>query len=182
MSLDTQLFYLLNNLAGQSQLLDGVIVFLASYLAYVLIIAFIAFVLFSQYQRREKLQILFVAGVSTLIARFGVAELIRLFYQRPRPFSVLDNVQQLLTSNEWSFPSGHATFFFALATVVYLHNKKWGIGFFIATIFMTTSRVVAGIHYPSDIVGGAIIGIAVAYTIFYITQRYISTTHTKLVG
>ncbi len=175
MSLDTQFFYLLNSLAGQSQLLDGIVVFLASYLAYVLIIAFLAFVLFSQYQRREKLQILFVAGVSTIIARFGVAELIRLFYQRPRPFSALDNVHQLLTNNEWSFPSGHATFFFALATVVYLYNKKWGVGFFIASIFMTTSRVVAGIHYPSDIIGGAIIGIAIACAVSYFSRKLIST-------
>jgi len=170
MELDTQLFYLLNNLAGQSQLFDGVIVFLASYLAYILIIAYLAFVFFSQYQRREKLQILFITGISVIVARFGVAELIRLFYQRPRPFSVLDNVQQLLTSNEWSFPSGHATFFFALATAVYLYNKKWGIGFFIATILITVSRVIAGIHYPSDIIAGAVIGIAVAYTVFYLTR------------
>ncbi|MDP2664474.1 MAG: phosphatase PAP2 family protein [bacterium] len=170
MALDTQLFYLLNNLAGQSQLFDAVVVFLASYLAYVLIIVFLAFVFFSHYQRREKLQILFVAGASAIIARFGIAELIRLFYQRPRPFSALDNVQQLLTSNEWSFPSGHATFFFALATAVYLYNKKLGIWFFVATILITVSRVIAGIHYPSDIIGGAVIGIAVAYTVFYLTR------------
>ena len=170
MALDTQLFYLLNNLAGQSSLLDGVIIFLASYLAYILIIVFLAFVFFSQYQRREKLQILFVAGVSTLIARFGIAELIRLFYQRPRPFSALDNVQQLLTSNEWSFPSGHATFFFALSTAVYLYNKKLGVWFFVATILITISRVVAGIHYPSDIIGGAVIGIVVAYVVLCLTR------------
>ncbi|MDP2655490.1 MAG: phosphatase PAP2 family protein [bacterium] len=175
MSLDTQLFYLLNNLAGQSQLFDDVIVFLASYLAYVLIIVFLALVFFSHYQRREKLQILFITGISVIVARFGIAELIRLFYHRPRPFSVLDNVQQLLTSNEWSFPSGHATFFFALSTAVYLYNKKWGIGFFTATILMTISRVIAGIHYPSDIIGGAVIGIAVAYLTFRVASYFSSS-------
>ena len=172
MSLDTQLFYFLNNLASQSQLFDSIIVFLASYLAYILIIVFLALVFFSQYQRREKLQILFVAGASAIIARFGAVELIRLFYQRPRPFSALDNVQQLLISNEWSFPSGHSAFFFALATAIYLHNKKWGIGFFVATILITVSRVIAGIHYPSDIIGGAAIGIVVAYAVFYLARRF----------
>ncbi|MBI2025662.1 phosphatase PAP2 family protein, partial [Candidatus Kaiserbacteria bacterium] len=171
MSLDTQLFYLLNNLAGKSQLFDGIIVFLASYLAYVLIIVFLAFVFFSQYQKREKLQILFVSVISTLIARFGVTELIRFFYHRPRPFSALDNAHQLLANGEWSFPSGHAAFFFALATAVYLYNKKWGIGFFIAAILMAAGRVAAGIHYPSDIIGGAIIGIAVACAVFYLARR-----------
>mgnify|MGYP001558745976 FL=1 len=84
-------------------------------------------------------------------------------------------MHQLLTESSWSFPSGHATFFFALATAVYFYNKKWGIGFFIATIFITVSRVIAGIHYPSDIIGGAFIGILVAYATYYFTVRAIAS-------
>ncbi len=171
MSLDIQLFYLLNNLAGQSPLFDAVIVFFASYLAYILVALFLVLVFFSQYPKREKLQIFWVTVISTIIARFGVTELIRFFYHRPRPFSALDNVHQLLTNGEWSFPSGHATFFFAMATAIYLYNKKWGIFFFLATILITVSRVIAGIHYPSDIVSGALIGIAVAYIAFYFTRK-----------
>ena len=170
MSLDIQLFYLLNNLAGQSPLFDAVIVFFASYLAYILVALFLVLVFFSQYPKREKLQIFWVTVISTIIARFGVTELIRFFYHRPRPFIDLP-VNQLITSNEWSFPSGHATFFFAMAIAIYLYNKKWGIFFFLATILITVSRVIAGIHYPSDIVGGALIGVAVAYTIFYFTRK-----------
>ena len=174
MTFDTQVFYLLNNLAGQSAFFDELIVFLAAYLPYVLIVVFLALVFFSQYQKREKLQILFVTGMSTLIARYGVVELIRFFYHRPRVFTDLP-VHQLLTSDKWSFPSGHATFFFAMATAVYLYNKKWGIGFFIAATLMGASRVIAGIHYPSDIVGGALIGAAVAFATFHIV-RYFPTS------
>lgn len=170
MTLDTQLFYLLNNLAGQSPLFDGIIVFLASYLAYILIVLFLVLLLFSNSPRQEKLQILLVTLISTIITRFGITELIRFFYHRPRPFSVLP-VHQLLTDSAWSFPSGHATFFFAMATAVYLYNQKWGVFFFIATILITISRVIAGVHYPSDIVGGAIIGIAVAYATFYFARK-----------
>ncbi len=175
--LDTQLFYLLNSVAGQSSFLDGVIVFLASYLGYILLLLFLALLLFSQYSKREKAHILLVTGISSLIARFGITELIRFFYHRPRPFIDLP-VNQLLTSNEWSFPSGHATFFFAMATALFLYNKKWGIGFFIAAILMSVSRVIAGIHYPSDIVGGAIIGIIVAYATFSIARKIaVEPTH-----
>lgn len=170
MALDTQLFYLLNNLAGQSPFLDVAIVFFASYLAYILVALFLILLLFSQYSKRKKLQILLITGISAIIARFGIVELIRFFYQRPRPFLDL-TVNQLLTSNEWSFPSGHATFFFAIATIIYFYNKKWGIGFFIAIILMTIGRVVAGIHYPSDIVGGALIGIIVASVAFPALRR-----------
>ena len=181
MTLDLQLLYLLNGLAGQSPFLDGVIVFLASYLAYLVAAVFLAFVLFSSYARREKLELLLVAGISTFVARFGVTELIRFFYHRPRPFMTLlvhrvfDPVTgQLLADNAWSFPSGHATFFFALATAVYLYNKKWGTGFFIAAIAITLGRVAAGVHYPSDIVGGALIGGVVAYGTFYFARKIVA--------
>jgi len=170
MVFDIELFYLLNNLAGQSPFLDSVIVFLASYLPYLVVGIFLVLIFFSAYSRREKIEILLVTGIAVLIARFGITELIRLFVHRPRPFLTLP-VHQLLTDSAWSFPSGHVTFFFALSTAVYLYNKKWGIGFFIATVFITVSRVIAGIHYPSDILGGAVIGITVAYVTFYIVRR-----------
>ena|SRR3989344_3015962 len=168
--LDTQLFFLLNNLAGQSPFFDAVVVFLASYLAYILIALFLVLLLISQYPKREKLQIFLITAVSAFVARFGITEIIRFFYHRPRPFLDLP-VYQLLTENSWSFPSGHATFFFALATAVYLYHKKLGIIFFIATILMTASRVIAGIHYPSDIIGGALIGIIVAHGVFYFYRK-----------
>jgi undecaprenyl-diphosphatase len=172
-TLDLQLFYLLNDLAGKSYIGDGIIVFLAEYLAYVLIVVFVAFLFFSDSPRRKKLELFFVALLSSVVARFGVTESIRFFYHHPRPFTVLP-VHQLLSENSWSFPSGHATFFFALATVLFLYDKKWGIGFFIAAILMTVSRVIAGIHYPSDIVGGAVIGISVGYATVYVA-RWIAT-------
>lgn len=169
MALDTQVFLLLNNLAGQSAAFDGTVVFFASYLPYLLVVLLPTLVFFSQYSKREKWEMLLVVGVSALVARFGVTELIRLFIHRPRPFLTLQ-VHQLLTDSSWSFPSGHSTFFFALSTAVYLYNKKWGVWFFIATLFITVSRVIAGIHYPSDIIGGAIIGSAVAYVVFSIAR------------
>jgi undecaprenyl-diphosphatase len=174
MTIDIQLFYLFNSLAGQLPVLDWLIVFLASYVAYILITVFLVLLLFSKYSRQEKLRVFIVTVTSAVIARLGVTELIRFFYQRPRPLEGLQ-VYQLLTSSEWSFPSGHATFFFAMATAIYLYNKKWGVGFFIVAILMTLSRVIAGIHYPSDIIGGALIGIAVACIVFYLANRITPT-------
>ncbi|MFA6519919.1 MAG: phosphatase PAP2 family protein [Candidatus Paceibacterota bacterium] len=170
--MDTQIFFVLNNLAGQSPVFNSAVVFLASYLPYLLVVLLLALVFFSQYSKREKWQILLIVGISALVARFGVTELIRLFIHRPRPFLAMP-VHQLLTDSAWSFPSGHATFFFALSTAVYLYNKKWGVWFFVATVLITVSRVIAGIHYPSDIIGGALIGSAVAY----VTYRIFSNSH-----
>ncbi|MEK7554075.1 MAG: phosphatase PAP2 family protein [Patescibacteria group bacterium] len=173
--MDTQLFYLLNSLAGKSQFFDSTVVFFASYFPYVLVVALLALVFFSQHPKLEKLEILLTIAISSVIARFGVTEIIRFFYHRPRPFLTLQT-HQLLTDNAWSFPSGHATFFFAMAAAAYLYNKKFGVFFFIVATLITASRVIAGIHYPSDIIGGAIIGIAVACITYYLVRKLISTT------
>ena len=77
----------------------------------------------------------------------------------------------MVAENHCSFPSGHAAFFFALAMAVYFYNKKWGTWFFATAILITVARVIAGVHYPPDILGGAVIGIMVAYIVFYFAER-----------
>ena len=166
-SFDLIIFWYLNSWAGVAPFGDLIIVFCAKYLAYIFVFAFLVLLLLWRRSRQEKIRIFWVAAFSGAIARLGITELIRFFYHRPRPFMAYHGVHQLLVDNEWSFPSGHAAFFFAVAAALYLYNKKWGSIFFVAAVFMTVARVIAGIHYPSDIVGGAGIGIAVAYIVFY---------------
>ncbi len=161
MNLNLSLFYFFNNLACRSEVSDWVIVFLAGYLQYLLVAIFILFLYFSSHSPRKKIYIFLVVGISAFFARFGVTESIRFFYHHPRPF-VAHSVCQLLSKSGWSFPSGHASFFFAMATAIYFYNKKWGIGFFIAALLMNISRIAAGIHYPFDILGGMIVGIGSA--------------------
>jgi len=172
MVIDLKLFYFLNNFAGKSKIFDTIIVFLASYLQYFLIIVFLLFLYFSAYSKRKKLYIFCTTIISIIIACLGIREIIRFFYHRPRPF-IAYQVYQLLSENKWSFPSGHSAFFFAMATAIYLHNKKWGVGFFIAAIIINISRIIAGVHYPSDILGGMIIGVVVAYTVLYLAKKWI---------
>ena len=170
MPLDTQLFFLLNGLAGRSPTIDSLIVFCATYLAYIIVVAFVLLLAFSSYTHREKIRVIVIALVATLIARGVVTEGIRFLYHRPRPF-VTYPVHQLIAENSWSFPSGHSITFFALASAVYFYNKKWGILFFVAAAVIAVSRVVAGVHYPSDIIGGALLGIGIGYGVFYVAEK-----------
>lgn len=177
MTLDIKLFHLLNNFTGKSQIFDSLTVFLAAYLQYFIVAAFILLLYFSAYSRREKLYIFWTTTISIIVARLGVTEIIRLFYHRPRPFitlevsKLLSDSQWFYSDTEWSFPSGHSAFFFAMATAIYLYNKKWGIGFFVVAIIMNISRIIAGAHYPLDIIGGAITGAAVGYSVFYFAEK-----------
>jgi undecaprenyl-diphosphatase len=171
MTLDVKLLYFFNNFAGKSQLFNTLTVFLASYLQYFLVVAFLLLLYFSAYSKRKKIYIFWTTTISSMVARLGITEIIRFFYHRPRPF-ITYQVHQLLSGNDWSFPSGHSAFFFAMATAIYLYNKKWGVGFFIAAVIMNISRIIAGVHYPSDILGGMIVGVAVAYAVFYLTKKW----------
>lgn len=170
MALDIQIFYLLNNLAGKSEFFNWFVIFAADYLQYVLAAVFLFLLFCAGYSRKEKIEIFLITATSMVVARSGVTELIRFLYHRPRPFMVY-SVNQLVANGSYSFPSGHAALFFAMATAIYFYNKKWGAWFFIAAILMGAARVIAGVHYPTDILGGAAIGILSAYAVFYLVKK-----------
>lgn len=168
--MDIKIFYFFNNLAGKSAVFDTTVIFFADYLQYALTAIFILFLYLGDYQNRQKFQIFLITAVSMIIARFGITSLIRFLYPLPRPF-IAYQVNQLIPEGINGFPSGHAALFFAMAMAVYFYNKKLGAWFFAAAILMALSRVVAGVHYPTDIIGGAIIGMAVAYIVFYLAEK-----------
>ncbi len=90
-----------------------------------------------------------------------------MIYPVERPFAFLDNVNLLITENPLnSFPSGHAALAFALATTMFLYNKKLGILFFGGAILVAISRILVGVHFPLDILIGSILGILLPL-IFY---------------
>jgi undecaprenyl-diphosphatase len=171
---DTHLFFFLNNFAGKSTAIDFIIIFFAHYLAYFLSLLLLLYILFNKQTYKQKILFTATTLLAGLFARYDIAETLRYFWHRPRPF-VSHHATQLLSESSYSFPSGHSTFFFALSTVVYLYHKKLGILFYVATIFMTIGRVIAGVHYPSDIVAGAIIGIICGLLTYRYIMPWIST-------
>lgn len=168
--LDIFLFDFVNQLAGKWAWLDYFEIFCAEYLGYILLFILAGFLLVN-YKKHWKMvaEAIIAAG----FARFVVAEIIRFIWFRPRPF-VFSNFIPLINQSpiEASFPSGHATFYFALATIVYFCNKKLGIAFFIASFFISAGRVFVGVHWPSDILAGLALGVATAWIINKLFKKY----------
>jgi undecaprenyl-diphosphatase len=163
-SLDTSIFYFLFNF-GHKLGVDWLFVFFASYLPYLIVIAFL-YALYKKEGMREKIYLFGFMTLSVILSRGIITETIRYFFPRTRPFIAL-GLTPMLIDRAASFPSGHATFFFALAFCTFLINKKWGWILTIASILTTVSRVVAGVHWPSDIVGSAIIAGLVFAVMYY---------------
>ena len=61
---------------------------------------------------------------------------------------------------DFSFPSGHTLVCFEGATAIFLHNKKWGIPAFVIAALVAFSRLYLFVHYPTDVLGGIILGIS----------------------
>lgn len=77
-----------------------------------------------------------------------------------------------------SFPSDHAVLFFALATAVFLFDRKIGWFLYVYAVFcISLPRIFLGIHYPSDILAGALFGGALAYSARWPALRSLVTRH-----
>lgn len=103
---------------------------------------------------------------------------------RIRPCNVFQDLNVLVTCTEsFSFPSSHAVNNFGMAMFFTKIFPKYKWSFFIVATLMAFSRPYVGIHYPSDVIGGALIGIFFGY-IFAIISKYfdnlISQRHTKI--
>jgi len=175
LGLDYYLFQQINGSAGHWAKLDYLGIYLASYVQYPLVGALLIY-LFLGKDRREKIKnrfMVFGALVAALVARFVVATSFYHFFMRLRPF-MAEIVNQLIPYDgaKSSFPSGHASFFFALATVIYLYNKKLGAWFLAAAVLVSLARVYVGVHYPSDVLVGATIGILVGWLVCYLLNLY----------
>jgi undecaprenyl-diphosphatase len=157
---DTNTLFALNSLAGHSVLMNGIITFLATYLPFIVVFAF-AWYLYQQKRMAfsQKIRAGALALGAALIAR-GIDIPIRFFFPRLRPFHSY-SLHQLIPEQSFSFPSGHASFFFAFAAVVYAYDRRLGALAILASVLICLARVAAGIHYPSDILAGAILGTAV---------------------
>ncbi|MDP3762826.1 MAG: phosphatase PAP2 family protein [bacterium] len=172
MNFDVELFRWLNSWAGVRELWDTLIIFRTEWLGYWVGGALGLFLIFGKEKKRE-LRMVFEALAASLISRFVFTEIIRYFYNRPRPFEVLQDIYQLVQYDAGgSFPSGHAAFFFALAASVFFYHRVWGIIFFLAALSIGLGRVSAGIHWPSDILGGAVVGILTSFLVNYFIARF----------
>lgn len=163
------IFQYLHGFSGQSICFDSLIIFGAKYLPYLMVATLALFLVLGRDRKRE-LKMIFYAIISVVLSRLVITEIIRHFYPHLRPFQVY-NFIPLIYDTASSFPSGHAAFFFALATIIFIFHKKWGIVYFVGSFIIVLSRIMAGIHWPIDILGGILIGISSAIVIFKFCER-----------
>lgn len=150
-------------------MLEIFITFMASFLIWFMFGGL--FVLWTVDGRIKKEQV--VHALLAFIVAWVLTDIIKNFFPTLRPFEV--NHLRTLTvfaRGDGSFPSGHTASSFALATTIFLHDKKVGSGFLIVAALVGVGRILGNVHYPIDIFGGATLGI--------VTSLLIEKVHLKL--
>ncbi len=102
-----------------------------------------------------------------------IQQVIGMIWFRQRPFVHDPTIPNLIHKSgiSKSFPSDHAAIAFALATIVFLTLPGWGKVLYVLAFAIALGRIAVGVHYPSDVLAGALLGALVATLIHWIGQR-----------
>lgn len=118
------------------------------------------------------------AGVVSAVALLGSLiinnNIVKNIVQRPRPFVTFTDLQIIIPiPSEFSFPSGHTSSSFAAAAVFYRHlPKKLGIPSVILAGLIGFSRLYVGVHYPTDVIAGVLMGILLSYLAEFLVNLF----------
>jgi undecaprenyl-diphosphatase len=174
--LDVAIYRALNGLCGTSHFLDRLF-YHSEPLRGVLFMGMFGLLWFrqdkTQTRTRETLFLTIPAVVLALVLNRTISTLLPF---RLRPMYAIGanppSFEWAFDLEHWSsFPSDNASYLFAIATSFWLVSRPLGILFGLFSAFVVTGRVYLGIHYPSDILAGALLGVVSALVVNHVAVR-----------
>lgn len=175
-SWDVQTFFAINH-GASSPVLDIVMPFLTTTKNWLPIYFFGLLVLIGRgYRQRHADGPRLIACAIILILTVAIADqlshqLLKETIQRPRPYAAMSDVIQLVGSGGGSFPSNHAMNSAIIAIVLTTFFPRYRQLWWSYAGIIGLSRVYCGVHYPSDVLGGLLIGALVARLVVHVLQK-----------
>ncbi len=159
--LDTTLFFIINR-GMENSVFDILMPFITAK-AYLIVLPFLLFYIIKE--KKKALPILAISFISILIAD-GLSNTLKHLIARERPCNVLYGVHLLAgCSSSFSMPSNHASNAFAFAVPIFLSKNRLRYLFLFIALVVSFSRVYVGVHYPLDVLVGAVVGIISSITV-----------------
>ncbi len=172
-SIDLSVFLFINDSVGRYGVLDTYMLLLTNEVVQFLLIAISIYVIIVAPLRalgvREMLRSMKIGAIYTVaVAVTGtVVHLLKYTIAAPRPFVVLSDITVLAPYQEgYSFPSMHAALTTAVATILWCYYPRIGKPFAVIAVLIGFSRIYVGVHYPVDVLVGALLGIALAGLVY----------------
>ena len=170
---DEAIFLWINQWVGTSHLFDRVVQLVVSdYLVPVvfsLVLLGLWFGWRGQDMRERHQRGVMLAGIGVGIASAAVM-IINHYYFRSRPFDVHEVKLLFYTPTDSSFPANPMAVTFAMATGALVANRRIALAMYVVASIYGLSRVYAGVFYPLDVVGGALIGVATTRLVQYLLK------------
>ena len=111
--------------------------------------------------------------VSMMICQTIVYSL-KAILSRERPYNILEHLNTFgIEMKDYSFPSGHSAASFSIATTIALNNPRLAIYMFTLAAIIGVSRIYLGVHYPTDVAAGVILGVGVSFIVHLYLLDYI---------
>lgn len=121
----------------------------------------------------RKTKIMGLCVILSLAAGFLVGNtFLKNVIARERPCWIDSSVPLLIHNpRDYSFPSGHTLASFEGAVSIWLYNRKWGTAALILAALIGFSRMYLFVHFPTDVLGGLILGVLIAFLVHSIVEK-----------
>ena len=165
--MDFNAFKAINDFAYGHDWFEDVLLFFAEDVQY-LFVALLAglFLARGKWQSLNARHGVIAAGLAAALG-LAIAHGITLVWDRPRPYDAHSGVHLFVApSSDPSFPSDHATAAFAIAVSLFLRSRRVGAVALAMAVVLGLARVAVGAHYPSDVLGGALLGTMAALVLW----------------
>ncbi len=179
MDINVDLFYFFNH-TFKNPFLDYTMPIITHFGGFeFLLLILIAILLYAHLKNNGTLRkIIFLTLIAFLFADV-ITFILKHLIHEPRPFVSLNNVNLLIVENDLlSFPSGHTTSTFAFVSFLVLNMKELSKNYkiinvclIIFAIIIPFSRMYVGVHYPGDVLAGAVIGIFSAFIVNHFKEE-----------
>ena len=136
---------------------DQIVIFFAEYVYLVVAGIAFCFVIFSELPIKNGV---LAVGILSAVVALVAGKILNRIIESPRPFMAEDIVPLFPHSFSNGFPSEHTLFAIVIACTIFLYNQKLGGALIVLTLGIGLARVLANVHYPVDVFGGLLIGIA----------------------